>query len=347
MKLAIAIVIGLALCSSGALADSMSRSCPYPSGPAIRGGGCVAGFELGVPPEGWETQVTVPAYTWTVGTYIPYEGAQAAKVPWTDTEYQDEWLKFQYWPKEDDVLEFATMGNPSLTPNANFYVLIDNVSVWDFDSDHTVGEWEWEYVTVPLGAYAGQSIEIAFAYMGTNGADHHLDAVNVHSFDLAVSDIEIVWYGSESFSIYPTLPVSSCISHDDVTTNLTYSIDAGVVLDQSMYYAGSFWGGCYTAAYPSCSGFCPDLGSYDGFCTDEYIAAGYYRCRCHWSTSGDDATVYAYIGQSDVTVAIDMTRNDVIESDETNNILTVPLIPPTSVETFSSSSWTTIKGLYR
>ena len=180
--------------------------------------------------------------------------------------------------------------------------------------------------------------------MGLDGADHHVDAVNVHSFDMGVSDVEIVWYGPDAFSIYPTLPVSSCLSHDDVTTRLTYSIDASVVLDQDVVYNGTFYGACYLSAYPDCSADCVDVWSYSGFCTDDLIVSGVYRCRCHWSTAGDDATVYAYVGQGNVTVAIDMTRNDVVESDETNNILTVPLIPPTPVET---TSWTTIKGLYR
>jgi hypothetical protein len=343
MRLAIAVVIVLVLCVPVA-AEPSSRSCPSPSGPAIRGGGCVAGFELGVPPEGWILETTVPTNTWMSEAAGSYEGSYNARIVWQDIEPQDEWMKVRYTPMTDDVLEFATMGSVLWTSNANFYVTVDGTTIWNFLNDHTVASWEWEHVAIPLGAYAGQDIEIGFGYVGQDGADHHLDAVNVHSFDMGVSDVEIVWHSQEAFSIYPTLPISSCLSHDDVTTRLTYAIDSGVVFDQDVIYAGTFYGACYYATYPGCSAGCVDVWNYGGFCTDEYIAMGSYRCRCHWSTAADDATIYAYTGQSNVTVAIDMTRNDVVESDETNNTLTVPLVPPTPVET---TSWTTIKGLYR
>jgi len=344
MRLAIVLAVSLAVCLPAVADDSTSRTCPHPRGPAARGSGCVAGFELGLPPDGWTQEIAVPTHTWTAETMSPYEGSTHAYVPWQDGEWQAEWLKFNYTPTEGDILEFATMGDPDYTPNANFIVEINNIVKWNFNSDHTVGAWEWEHVALSLDYYAGEDIEIAFGYVGHNGADHYLDGINVHSFDMAVSDVEIVWHDPTSFSIYPTLPVSSCLSHDDVEAELVYSIDSDVVLEQTAYYAGSFFGGCYGAAYPDCYEWCPDLGTIWGSCTDEYIGAGYFRCKCHWYTNGDDPTIYNYTGQSEVTVSIDLARNGVVESDETNNILTVPLVPPTPVE---GMSWSTVKALYR
>jgi hypothetical protein len=154
------------------------------SGPGMPMAGYFEGFEGAFPPAGWSQIITVPTNTWmrdVDGLYPnPYEGAVAAYIPWQADTTQYEVLKFEYkiGPGEDH-LNFATMGSPYWAPNATLTVEIDGVEVWSFE-DYGTLTFVYEIFDIDLSGYDGQTVEIAFIYSGTDGADHYLDAVGVN-----------------------------------------------------------------------------------------------------------------------------------------------------------------------
>ena len=147
------------------------------------------GFEDGLmPPASW-TQVincvTDSLTTWTLGslsTYPdPYEGTEGAFIHWQlgGCDTQDEWLKFDYTLTDENTLSFATMGSISWTAYADFVVTINGTEVWSFYNDFTGASWTYEVIEIDLSGYSGM-IEVGFGYVGADGADHYLDAVNIY-----------------------------------------------------------------------------------------------------------------------------------------------------------------------
>jgi hypothetical protein len=148
------------------------------------------GFESSTfPPTGWTQTincVTDSLTTWglDVNGLIPdaYEGLQAAYIHW---QYggcpggQNEWIKFNYTLTNENTLSFATMGSTSWTGYADFVVTINGTQVWSFYNDFPGSSWVYEVIELDLSAYSG-TIEIGFGYVGDNGADHYLDAINLY-----------------------------------------------------------------------------------------------------------------------------------------------------------------------
>ena len=137
------------------------------------------GFEGAFPPAGWTHTITNAGYTWYQSTNA-FEGNYAAQINWQDASYQNEILSFEHAITAQEFrLHFATMGSVYWAMNADFTVRVDGVVVWSFYNDFTAGSWTWDIVTVDLGSYVGQTVDIAFVYEGNDGADHHLDVVSI------------------------------------------------------------------------------------------------------------------------------------------------------------------------
>ncbi len=318
------------------------RSCPDYASPT-RGSGHVAGFEADFPPDGWMHIITNPDNTWGQSVLGVHEGTYCAYIPWQAGVPQEEWLTFQYVPRTDDFLRFATMGSTYWTQYANFEVWVDGAIAWDFYNDFPGASWTYEVIQLDLSAHVGQLIEIGFRYVGNDGADIHLDMVDLLSYDQSVEDLQLVWSGRGEFALQADLGASSHGSHDPVATAYTFEIDGVPVQTVPWDWSVFFCGDCYIQFYPDCwYGWCPDFGQYSGQCDSEYIGAGFYRCRCHWSKPAD-SPFFPYTGQQFATVSI-AVDTEIIETDYGNNTMTIEIIPLTPVE---ASSWTVIKGLYR
>ena len=136
------------------------------------------GFEGAFPPAGWSQGITNPTNTWRQDNVTVYEGMYAAKVDWQAGVPQDETLSFDYTVEDGDVLQFFTMGSTYWCTNANFTCEIDGAVVYDFCAEATAS-WEWQEVVIDLAPYVGQTITVTFRYAGDDGADQHLDAVQV------------------------------------------------------------------------------------------------------------------------------------------------------------------------
>lgn len=135
------------------------------------------GFEAAVPPAGWGAVVNTPTNTWQQGT-SPYEGNFEARIPWTATYVQNEALTVSYTVQAGDHLFFYTMGSQYWATNANFTVLVDGNLEYDFLTDPNYpGSFTYFLVDIDLAAYVGMTVTVEFVYAGTDGADHHFDAV--------------------------------------------------------------------------------------------------------------------------------------------------------------------------
>lgn len=175
----------LCLAVGVAVAKTPEKACPYRTTPkdvSVRG--YFEGFEAGFPPAGWSTIVTNPGYTWYHNNVSVYEGSYAAAIPWQAGFPQDEHLSFDYYvdsSANDDGLYFWNMGSVYWAANANFTVEVNGTEVYNFLSEVTAS-WVWTEGIVDLTAYDGMTVTIDFIYAGDDGADHHLDAVQIADF---------------------------------------------------------------------------------------------------------------------------------------------------------------------
>jgi hypothetical protein len=190
MKWTILIALAALLVAGVALADNpMSKTLPiaedkpfdYPERDYFEG------FEDGLmPPTGWNQTincVTDSVTTWDLGSAgpypDPYEGSEGAYIHWqAGACSQDEWLTFDYTLTDENTLTFATMGSTYWAMNADFLVTINGTVVWSFYNDFTGTDWTYEVIEIDLSGYTG-TIEVGFGYVGADGADHYLDAVNI------------------------------------------------------------------------------------------------------------------------------------------------------------------------
>ena len=137
------------------------------------------GFENEFPPTGWGAGVTNAGYTWYKDGEAFYEGSFAARVAWQSGSPQDETLSLDYTVGPGESLSFWTMGSVYWAASAaNFTVEIDGLTVYDFGAQGT-DNWVWEEVVIDLAPYEGTTVNVTFRYAGDDGADHHLDAVNL------------------------------------------------------------------------------------------------------------------------------------------------------------------------
>lgn len=156
-------------------------------------------FEGGqVPPEGWDSVVTVPDYTWQIEHRVGYyvDGIYSAICPWQSSQTQDEWL---IAPVVDlsgysgASLTFYWYGSTYFADRANLYVMASTdgsnyAAVWEIPYDpEGDGSHDWTFQTVDLGAYGGSpNVYIAFRYYGKNGDSVIIDIVTLTGGTLSV-----------------------------------------------------------------------------------------------------------------------------------------------------------------
>ena len=174
----------------------------FGSGPqslsALVGAHIAEGFESGVvPPPNWTRIQTNPRQTWkimVVGTR--YAGSYSA-----DVEYdslladQNEVLLSPYFTASGAYLRFASMGSvywcrdTNNNCDLNVWLVVggwgggDDILVHTADNDWT-GSWAWSISDVDLTPYlpSGTAVRVAFQYVGNNGAQVALDAIDLTVF---------------------------------------------------------------------------------------------------------------------------------------------------------------------
>lgn len=142
------------------------------------------GFEGAFPPAGWTHGITNVDNTWEQQTFQPYAGVYSAYIRWDSVNPQDETLSFDYTidvAADEYVLGFFMAGSigQSWDLNATETVEVDGTTVFDFDSSVTVGYMEYDFYTVDLTAYDGQTVTITFRYAGLDGDAHYIDNVEI------------------------------------------------------------------------------------------------------------------------------------------------------------------------
>ncbi len=182
MRKLILIVAALTLVVTGAMAKTPAKSASPSNYSVDFGRSLFEGFEGAFPPAGWTAGITNPTYTWYQDAVSFYEGAYAARIGWQAGSPQDETLSFGYTVAAGDALSFFTMGSTYWCTNGNFTAEVNGTVVYDFCAENGGTSWLWEEVIVDLAAYVGQTVTITFRYAGDDGADHHLDAVNVGEY---------------------------------------------------------------------------------------------------------------------------------------------------------------------
>jgi len=241
----------IALAASGAVAKDLQRmdgdtfaAMNRLHGPAFGSRATFEGFETAVPPAGW-TAVVNNVETWSKleidGGSL--EGDYCAFIRYNDDTAQDESIAFthtidvagdefvlSFWMAGDRVTEWAD--------DAVETVEVDGTVVFDWDTAGGTGDYyEFEKHSVDLSAYDGQTVEIAFRYVGFAANSHYLDAVTIDDGagydppppppppenDLCENAIGLREQGQEVFQI------DLCLANDD------YS--AGVFGDSCTGYA--------------------------------------------------------------------------------------------------------------
>lgn len=184
MRKLIMLILAVTLIASGAFAAKLpAKQAPRSVYSVDFGLTLAEGFETTFPPPGWGAGVTDASYTWYQDSETFYEGAKSARIRYQEISpsSQDETLSFDHSVVAGDDLWFWTMGSVYWAAFANFTVEIDGLVVYDFAAEGT-DNFVWEEVVIDLDAYAGSLINVTFRYAGGNGADHHLDAVNIGTY---------------------------------------------------------------------------------------------------------------------------------------------------------------------
>jgi hypothetical protein len=229
--------LALALAASAAVAKERTRTDAETfglmnrlHGPTAASRDVFEGFETAVPPAGWSAVVSGDE-TWQRWELVggSLEGDYAAYIRWSETTPQDESISF---PQTVDVaggesvLSFWMAGDRETewADDAAETVEVDGTVVFDWDS--TPGEgghFVFEKYFVDLSDWDGQTVEIAFRYVGFDANAHYLDAVMVDdgagydplppppppANDLCENAIDLLAQGLTVFEI------DLCPAHDD------------------------------------------------------------------------------------------------------------------------------------
>ena len=169
------------------------------------------GFEDGTmpPPGGWSVINTHPSRNWTivdVGTYpnFVHSGTYAGWVNYDTPQASDEWL---YTPVldltsvPDASLEFWAYSDTNWCPSggsgANMLLHVTDTggtpigTEWDMCADESWSNSAYRQITVDLSAYAGQTVKVAWQYVGIDGQSFGLDDISLTgSGGIPVVDLE-------------------------------------------------------------------------------------------------------------------------------------------------------------
>jgi PKD repeat protein len=176
------------------------------------------GFEDGIMPPagGWSVTNTHSVRNWTITSNpdFVHSGTYAGWVNYDTPEASDEWLltpildltgittlNLDFWAISD------TDWCPSGGAGANMLLHVTDAggtpiaTVWDMCGDEDwAGDFEYRFVSLGLSAYAGQTIRLAWQYVGIDGQSFGLD-------DVLLSGTVVVPWLSED-------PISGTVSAD-------------------------------------------------------------------------------------------------------------------------------------
>ncbi len=187
------VLLLVALAASGVVAKDQQRTDGQTfgmmnrlHGPAFGPRAYFEGFEVAVPPSGWAA-ITNSDETWQQLAIDggSLEGDFAAYIRWSETISQDESISFMQTVDvagDEYVLSFWMAGDRETewADDAVETVEINGIVVFDWDSTAGGGgHYVFEKYFVDLSLYDGQTVEIAFRYVGFNANSHYLDAVMV------------------------------------------------------------------------------------------------------------------------------------------------------------------------
>jgi hypothetical protein len=155
------------------------------------------GFEGGVmPPSGWTSTVTIPGYTWGIGTYNPHSGSYFADIFYDETYsgIQDEIIFSPAFFTSGGTVDLYSMGSIYWSDMPYDYCDLQVWVVkgaWDAGSgddvllgyaeDDWLVNWTYAQSTFDFTPYVtgGQTIKIAFRYYGYDGAEIGLDDITI------------------------------------------------------------------------------------------------------------------------------------------------------------------------
>lgn len=152
------------------------------------------------PPSGWTQKITNTAHTWKKGnpashpfTNIDPTNVYSAICPYV-AENQDEWLITPSvdLPSGTISLEFYAGYNSTWLSDATVKLNIstDGGANWTKlgEADNDGKAWEWRKVTVDLSEYAGQTIVLAWQYVGNDGDLMAIDNVELTQGTTGIGD---------------------------------------------------------------------------------------------------------------------------------------------------------------
>ena len=244
------------------------------------------GFEGATfPPSGWSIQTSgaPPANAWarTASTFYVASGVAAAFIGSGLTTAKDEWLISSAITlgASDTGLQFSWVGNRVYTGEVEAQALARPsgggawTTLWSLSSEPYGNAFAVKSKVVSLGAFAGQTIQVAFRALGTNGADFSVDDVAVGTFQVSqvpANDLcaNAAQLPSGSFSLTgatcrasnnmdPSNGTSSaCIGYEMDGPDVFYKLNAGVGDTLTAAVRGPWGPGLYLMR--SCSGLPAD-----------------------------------------------------------------------------------------
>jgi hypothetical protein len=164
-------------------------------------------FEDGImPPPQWSLETTNPDHTWEVinDPENAYQGDYFARVTRSNPPEQDEWLKspdIDLTNAEEIILEFwaKTIAFGS-DWTVELHIIGDGFDdiLWDCVEEEEWLDEEWHNKTFNLDQYSGETITIAWRYVGTRGYQFDLDYIQVAAGEIppaAELELEIKRFG--------------------------------------------------------------------------------------------------------------------------------------------------------
>lgn len=159
------------------------KTSPFPMNTGIDTRDIFEGFEGAFPPAGW-TAVSNSGHSdieaWYQGSNA-FEGLYAATCEWDpDLIPQDNVMSFMHTVAAgEDHINFQISGSAYWSANYDCTVEVNGDIVYSWAANVT-DDWVFTLVDINLADYMDQTVEIAFRYIGLDGAAIYLDNVGLN-----------------------------------------------------------------------------------------------------------------------------------------------------------------------